>query len=105
MSFLVNWNELFLACVASSNLGPTVTARAMQTAHTAIFDTWAAFDPTAIGVHSRLEADEALLTPDAYDDALEEAIAKGAVGICFIFARGPGFAAAVTFGFVGTGEC
>lgn len=75
MSFLVNWNELFLACVASSNLGPTVTARAMQTAHTAIFDTWAAFDPTAIGVHSRLEADEALLTPDAYDDALEEAIA------------------------------
>lgn len=75
MSFLVNWNELFLSCVASGNLGPTVTARAMQTAHTAIYDTWAAFDPTAVGVHSRLEATETLLAADTIDDALEEAIA------------------------------
>ncbi|MCB2047395.1 MAG: phosphatase PAP2 family protein [Novosphingobium sp.] len=72
------WNEFFLSCVAQSNLSPTICARAMAIAHTAIFDAWAAFDPVAVGVNSRIEAPESLLGEATYQPALEEAIAYAA---------------------------
>jgi hypothetical protein len=75
---VARWNELFLACVAKGNLGPTVTARAMHIAHTAIYDAWAAFDPVAVGVNSRIEAPSALTTAQGYIAAQEEAIAYAA---------------------------
>ena len=75
---IIDWNEFFLDCVAQSNLGPTVTARAMQIGHTAIFDAWAAFDDEAVGVHSRIEASDALTSAGNYDAALAEAISYAA---------------------------
>jgi PAP2 superfamily len=78
MSVILDWNELFLASVANSGLGPTVTARSLQIVHNAIFDAWAAFDPVAIGVHSRIDAPSSLLVPGRLESALDEAIAYAA---------------------------
>jgi hypothetical protein len=71
---VAQWNEFFLASVVRSGLAPTVTARTMQILHTAIYDAWAAFDPVAVGVHSRIEAPGALTGSQNLAAALEEAI-------------------------------
>lgn len=75
---VAQWNEFFLASVVRANLSPTVTARTLQILHTAIYDAWAAFDPAAVGVHSRIDAPAALTTPQALTSAIEEAIGYAA---------------------------
>jgi hypothetical protein len=43
------WNEQLLATVRANapRTGPTVTARALGVLHTAIYDAWEAYNPTA----------------------------------------------------------
>jgi Ca2+-binding RTX toxin-like protein len=72
------WNEFFLACVVRANLSPTVTARTLNVLHTAIFDAWAAFDPVAVGVNSRIDAPATLTTAQNFTSAVEEAIGYAA---------------------------
>ena len=43
------WNQAFLQGVRESKLGPPMVARALATAHTCIYDAWAAYDHKAIG--------------------------------------------------------
>jgi hypothetical protein len=43
------WNEAFLQGVRDSKLGPPMVARALATAHTCIYDAWAAYDHKALG--------------------------------------------------------
>ena len=43
------WNEQLLATIRANapGTGPTVTARALGVLHTATYDAWEAYDPTA----------------------------------------------------------
>lgn len=75
---VAQWNEFFLSCVVRANLAPTVTARTMQILHTAIYDAWAAFDPVALGLHSRIDAPATLTTAQNFTSAVEEAIGYAA---------------------------
>jgi len=75
---VAQWNEFFLASIVRANLSPTVTARTMQILHTAIFDAWAAFDPVAVGVHSRIDAPATLTAAPNFTTAVEEAISYAA---------------------------
>jgi hypothetical protein len=43
------WNEETLESIRKLPPGPTVAARALAVAHTAIYDAWAAYDPLAVG--------------------------------------------------------
>ena len=51
---ILKWNEQLLATIRANppRTGPTVTARALGVLHTATYDAWAAYDPTA-KVHPR----------------------------------------------------
>jgi hypothetical protein len=48
---VLEWNEQLLAVIRSNpkGTGPTVTARALGVAQTAVYDAWAAYDPVAKG--------------------------------------------------------
>lgn len=46
---VLRWNAAALQAVRNSRPGPTVTARALAVVHTAMYDAWAAYDPTAVG--------------------------------------------------------
>ena len=54
-SIVAQWNEIALGSVREGGGGPTKVAWSLTAVHTAIFDAWAAFDPNAVGVHSRLD--------------------------------------------------
>jgi hypothetical protein len=45
------WNEELLQAIRANpaGTGPTITARALGVAHTAMFDAWAAYDARAVG--------------------------------------------------------
>ncbi|RMG09488.1 MAG: phosphoesterase [Cyanobacteria bacterium J055] len=43
------WNETMQQAVRNTKPGPTIASRAYGIVHTAMFDAWAAYDPTAIG--------------------------------------------------------
>jgi hypothetical protein len=47
------WDEELLQAVRALPPGPTVTARAINVVHTAIFDAWAAYDARALGTRLR----------------------------------------------------
>jgi hypothetical protein len=48
---ILKWNEQLLSVIRSDpkDTGPTVTARALGVANTAMYDAWAAYDPVAVG--------------------------------------------------------
>lgn len=45
----LRWSEQTLAAIRALKTGPTINARALAVVHTAMYDAWAAYDPTAIG--------------------------------------------------------
>jgi membrane-associated phospholipid phosphatase len=46
---VLQWDEELLQAIRALPPGPTVTARAINVVHTAIFDAWAAYDALALG--------------------------------------------------------
>ncbi len=48
-SVVVQWDSAALEAVRRTHLGPPMVARALAVAHTAMYDAWAAYDPTAVG--------------------------------------------------------
>lgn len=46
---VVKWDEAVLQAIRDTKPGPTVVARALAVVHTAIFDSWAAYDARAVG--------------------------------------------------------
>jgi hypothetical protein len=48
---VLKWDEQLLSTIRAypPQTGPTVTARALGVVHTAMYDAWAAYDPTAVG--------------------------------------------------------
>ena len=46
---VLRWNEQTLSAVRAVRTGPTITARALAIVHTAMYDAWAAYHPTAVG--------------------------------------------------------
>jgi hypothetical protein len=48
---VLKWDEQLLSTIRAypAQTGPTVTARALAVLHTATYDAWAAYDPTAVG--------------------------------------------------------
>ena len=51
VSVVVRWNNALLEAIRRTNFRPTWSARALAIVHTSMFDAWAAYHPTAIGVH------------------------------------------------------
>ncbi|HSJ43246.1 MAG TPA: vanadium-dependent haloperoxidase [Euzebyales bacterium] len=53
---VLKWDEELLQTIRANPgaTGPTITSRAIGVLHTAMFDAWAPYDATAVGVHSRL---------------------------------------------------
>jgi hypothetical protein len=47
-SVVLGWNQQVLDTIQQTSLGPTIAARALAVVHTAIYDAWAAYDPTAV---------------------------------------------------------
>ncbi|MGF1493408.1 MAG: DUF6851 domain-containing protein [Microcoleaceae cyanobacterium] len=45
----VQWDQVVQQAVINLKVGPTIASRAYGIVHTAMFDAWAAYDPTAIG--------------------------------------------------------
>ena len=48
-SVVLAWNQQVLDSIAATKTAPTIAARALAVTHTAIYDTWAAYDPVAVG--------------------------------------------------------
>ena len=46
---VLRWSEQALAAIRALRTGPTINARALAIVHTAMYDAWAAYDPTAVG--------------------------------------------------------
>src|SRR6185437_13670941 len=48
---VLKWDEQLLSTIRAypPQTGPTVSARALGVVHTAMYDAWAAYDPTAVG--------------------------------------------------------
>jgi hypothetical protein len=48
---VLKWDEQLLSTIRAypAQTGPTITARALAEVHTAMYDAWAAYDPTAVG--------------------------------------------------------
>jgi len=46
---VLRWGEQTLAAIRALKTGPTISARALAVVHTAMYDAWAAYDPTAVG--------------------------------------------------------
>jgi hypothetical protein len=46
---VLKWDEQALAEIRATRPGPAVVARALAVVHTAMYDAWAAYDPTAVG--------------------------------------------------------
>src|SRR5215218_282564 len=46
---VLRWSEQTLAAIRVLKTGPTINARAVAIVHTAMYDAWAAYDPTAVG--------------------------------------------------------
>ena len=46
---VIAWNQAALEAVRRTRLGPPMVARAIHILHTAMYDTWAAYDHRAVG--------------------------------------------------------
>lgn len=46
---VVRWNAMLLEAIRHAYLGPPMVARALATAHTCMYDAWAAYDDKAVG--------------------------------------------------------
>src|SRR5262245_18066222 len=47
----LQWNAALLQAVRSTRTAPMISARALAVTHTCMYDAWAAYDESAIGVH------------------------------------------------------
>lgn len=50
-TLIVKWNEAAVTLFTAAALPPPVTARAVFVTHNCIYDTWAAYDRTAVGLY------------------------------------------------------
>ena len=50
-SLVVKWNEAAVTLFSAAALPPPVIARAVFVTHNCLYDTWAAYDETAIGLY------------------------------------------------------
>ncbi|MEM7758332.1 MAG: vanadium-dependent haloperoxidase [Cyanobacteria bacterium P01_A01_bin.40] len=68
----VLWDKAVQQAVVDTSPGPTVASRAYGILHTAMFDAWAAFDPTAISTQSGddLQRPEAEITDANKEEAM-----------------------------------
>lgn len=48
-TIVTEWDDVLLQAIRDTHPGPTVVARALAVVHTAMFDSWAAYDSKAIG--------------------------------------------------------
>lgn len=48
-SVAIKWDSVALEAVRATHPGPPMAARALAVVHTAMYDAWAAYDPTAVG--------------------------------------------------------
>lgn len=74
-SVSVLWDQAIQAVVIATGPGPTIASRAYSIMHTAMFEAWAAFDPTAIGTifGDSQQVDVALNTDDNKAEAMSYA--------------------------------
>ena len=74
---ILKWNEQLLSTIRAypGQTGPTITARALGVLHTATYDAWAAYDPTAIGTRPDGPSQQAsaVNTPGNVDEAISYA--------------------------------
>ena len=47
---VVQWNNAALQAVRDTRMGPPMAARAVTVIHTSMYDTWAAYHPSAMGM-------------------------------------------------------
>jgi uncharacterized protein DUF6851/vanadium-dependent haloperoxidase-like protein len=64
-SVVLAWNQQVLDTISTTKTGPTIAARALAVAHTAIYDAWAAYDPVAVDTRQRLRVNPDLRQPTA----------------------------------------
>jgi len=71
----VLWDRAIQSAVIADSPGPTVASRAYGIIHTAIFDTWAAYDPTAVSTQlgDDLQRPEAEITEANKEEAVSYA--------------------------------
>jgi hypothetical protein len=64
-SVVLAWNQQLLDTIVATRTAPTIAARALAVAHTAIYDAWAAYDPVAVDTRQRLRVNPGLRQPAA----------------------------------------
>jgi PAP2 superfamily len=72
---ILKWNEQLLSAIRAypAATGPTITARALGVLHTATYDAWAAYDPTAKGTQPLGPAQQDGGTEDKKKEAISYA--------------------------------
>jgi hypothetical protein len=78
---ILKWDEQLLSTIRAypKQTGPTITARALAVLHTATYDAWAAYDPTAKG--TRLDGPAQQVASRINEDNKKAAISYAAVGV------------------------
>jgi hypothetical protein len=68
---ILRWDERLLESIRANprTTGPTVAARAIGIVHTATYDSWAAYDPTAVGTRPDGPAQQPINPDPAVDEA------------------------------------
>ena len=69
---VLKWDEQLLSAIRAypPQTGPTITARALAEVHTAMYDAWAAYDPTAVGSTTGAPVATGANTAAARDEAM-----------------------------------
>lgn len=72
---VLKWNEQLLSTIRAypAQTGPTVAARALGVLHTAIYDAWAAYDPTAAPTRADGPPQQGVVTDAAKKEAIRYA--------------------------------
>jgi hypothetical protein len=72
---ILKWDEQLLSTIRAypKETGPTITARALGVLHTATYDAWAAYDPTAVGTRPDGPAQQDNNTLDNKNEAISYA--------------------------------
>lgn len=72
---VLKWDEQLLSTIRAypGQTGPTVSARALAEVHTAMYDAWAAYDPTAVGSTAGAPVATGANTAEARSEAMNYA--------------------------------
>ena len=94
---VLKWDEQLLSTIRAypPQTGPTVAARSLAEVHTAMYDAWAAYDPTAVGATPGAPVATGGNTPAARDEAMSYAAYRTLVDL-FPLATFPNKGAFVT---------